>query len=112
MAYDFLFKNNGIIQKYKDTYISVKKEYISIVLPDFKKTENILRVRFDCFISFFNKVGLIRLNRENLANSTCSCSLYLKKYHCSHIVAIEFNVLIGVFLNKIIFLAVEVIFSL
>ena len=92
LAYDFLFKSNGSIQKYKEIYICVKKENKSMVTPNFiNRKFNLINLGFNDFIPIFKKVSLIRLNRENWVKSNCSCAWYLKNYHCCHFVAVASN---------------------
>ena len=43
---------------------------------------------FDTFIEYFRRVRIIKLDRENWAKSSCSCSWYLKNYSCYHLIAV------------------------
>ena len=52
---------------------------------------HLLPSSYDSYVQFFNKVRLVRLNKEDWKLSTCNCWYFLKNYYCYHIIAIAAN---------------------
>ena len=94
-------KSNGIeqktrdeilIQKSKDVHICAKQENKALVINNYihGKYKN-MKCSFDEFVSYFEKVHLVKLNKENWAKSTCNCTWFLKNYNCYHLIAVAVN---------------------
>ena len=47
-----------------------------------------IKASFDDFIEYFRRVRIIKLNVDNWAKISCSCSWYLKNYSCYHLIAV------------------------
>ena len=89
MAYDFLYKGQGLIKKGKSVYVTALKEYQHLIIPIYVNGKyDLMKCDFDSYIEYFRKVRIIKLDKENWAKSICSCSWYLKKYSCYHLIAV------------------------
>jgi hypothetical protein len=89
MAYDFLHKGDGIIKKGKNVFVSALKEYKDLIVPLYYNGKyDLIKSDFDSYIEYFRRVRIIKLDRENWAKSSCSCSWYLKNYSCYHLIAV------------------------
>jgi hypothetical protein len=89
MAYDFLYKGQGIIKKGKTVFVTALKEYQDKIIPIYINGKyDQIKSEFDTYIEYFRRVRIIKLDRENWAKSSCSCSWYLKNYSCYHLIAV------------------------
>ena len=89
MAYDFLYKGQGLIKKGKSVYVTALKEYQHLIIPIYVNGKyDLMKCDFDSYIEYFRKVRIIKLDKENWAKSICSCSWYLKNYSCYHLIAV------------------------
>ena len=89
MAYDFLYKGKGIIRKGKTVFVMALKEYQDKIITIYINGRyDQIKSDFDTFIEYFRRVRIIKLDRENWAKSSCSCSWYLKNYSCYHLIAV------------------------
>ena len=93
LAYDFLFTGGqAVIKKSKNLFICTRKEHEKLIHQHYVHSRyNLLKCTFDEFINYFKKVRLIKLDRDNWANSKCNCSWFLKNYYCYHLIAVAKN---------------------
>ena len=64
------------------------------MLKSQKRVQNITKVsyvNFEEFIECCKNVHIVNFNRIKWADSKCTCSYYLKKYHCYHIFVVAVN---------------------
>jgi len=89
MAYDFLHKGDGIIKKGKNVFVGALKEYKDLIVPLYYNGKyDLIKSDFDSYIEYFRRVRIIRLDKEDWAKRSCSCTWYLKHYSCYHLIAV------------------------
>ena len=89
MAYDFLHKGDGIIKKGKNVFVSALKEYKDLIVPLYYNGKyDLIKSDFDSYIEYFRRVRIIRLDKEDWAKSSYSCTWYLKHYSFYHLIAV------------------------
>ena len=95
-AYHFLFDNEGENEvqycKQKKLFIVAKKENTHYITKNFiSGNYDLMTVAFDDFIDYNRGVRLVKLDRKNWINSTCTCGWYLKNYNCYHLIVVAVN---------------------
>ena len=96
MAWNFLYKDEPIIQKAKhgsqDIHVLCKKINKSLInINIVKSIFSKVKLGLDKFIECVKSVKMIKLDRDNWAKSKCSCSWFQKNYFCYHIIALAVN---------------------
>ena len=85
MAYEFLYKGQAHIFKNRDLFVCSRKENKYLIDASYiNSSYELMNCSLDEFVLLFEKLHIIRLNRENWANSKYDCSFCLKNncyYH-------------------------------
>ena len=95
-AYHFLFDNEGEneVQYCKQNffYLVAKKENTQYITKNFiSGNYDLMTIAFDDFIDYNRGVRLVKRDRKNWINSTCTCGWYLKNYNCYHLIVVAVN---------------------
>jgi hypothetical protein len=64
MAYDFLYKGQGIIKKGKNVFVTALKEYKDLKIPIYVNGKyDLIKSEFDTYFEYFRRVRIQQLFR-------------------------------------------------